>query len=192
MERRTLIMITAGAILIVLLAGVGIYLLRTRDVGGGQAPRPGIGGPSSNPSSTIPMPTQDAIQAQRDAYASSTYDERLKQLPPEVQQQLQQTPSSVRSLAPPTASSAATTTASPGRPDPSADPDGDGLTNLQEEQLGTNPNNPDSDGDGLTDGQEVNVYKSNPLNPDTDGDGYKDGDEVKAGYNPNGPGKLSL
>lgn len=47
----------------------------------------------------------------------------------------------------------------------------------------------DSDGDGLTDSEEIN-YGTDPNNPDTDGDFYKDGDEVKNGYNPNDPGKL--
>jgi hypothetical protein len=72
------------------------------------------------------------------------------------------------------------------------DSDGDGLTDAQEAVLGTNPNSPDSDNDGLTDYQEVCIYGTNPLNPDTDGDSYKDGDEVKNGYNPLGPGKLTL
>jgi hypothetical protein len=36
-----------------------------------------------------------------------------------------------------------------------ADTDEDGLANLQEFQLGTDPRNPDTDGDGVTDGQEV-------------------------------------
>ncbi len=58
------------------------------------------------------------------------------------------------------------------------DTDGDGLTDAQEADLGTDPNNPDTDGDGLTDGDEVNVYGTDPLNPDTDGDGLTDGDEV--------------
>ncbi|HVR09681.1 MAG TPA: Ig-like domain-containing protein, partial [Thermoanaerobaculia bacterium] len=35
------------------------------------------------------------------------------------------------------------------------DPDHDGLTNLEEFQYGTDPNNPDTDGDGLSDGDEV-------------------------------------
>jgi hypothetical protein len=39
--------------------------------------------------------------------------------------------------------------------DANLDPDADGLTNLQEFQHGTNPNNPDTDGDGVSDGDEV-------------------------------------
>lgn len=70
------------------------------------------------------------------------------------------------------------------------DTDKDGLTDSQEAGLGTNPNSTDTDADGLFDREEVEVYKINPLNPDTDGDTFLDGAEVKAGYNPNGPGKL--
>ncbi len=35
------------------------------------------------------------------------------------------------------------------------DPDGDGLDDCAEAELGTDPNNADSDGDGLTDGEET-------------------------------------
>lgn len=93
------------------------------------------------------------------------------------------------------------------------DTDNDGLTDVEEEKLGThkmkadtdndglsdreevmthktNPLEFDSDGDGLSDADEMNVYKSNPLVADTDEDGYTDGVEVSGGYNPNGPGKL--
>ncbi|MCX6148985.1 MAG: DUF6089 family protein [Ignavibacteriales bacterium] len=59
-----------------------------------------------------------------------------------------------------------------------ADDDNDGLTNKEEELLGTDPKNPDTDGDGLLDGAEVKTYKTNPLDPDTDKDGLKDGQEV--------------
>jgi large repetitive protein len=64
-----------------------------------------------------------------------------------------------------------------------ADTDGDGLTNLQEYQLGTDPRNPDTDGDGIPDGQEVQLG-TNPLDPDTDHDGLSDGQELKLGTNP--------
>jgi uncharacterized protein (DUF1800 family) len=57
------------------------------------------------------------------------------------------------------------------------DSDGDGLTNLQEYQHGTDPHKADTDGDGLSDGQEV-ALGTNPLNADTDGDGLSDGAEV--------------
>ncbi len=58
------------------------------------------------------------------------------------------------------------------------DDDGDGLTNIEERNLGTDPNNPDTDGDGLTDGEEVNIQGTNPRNNDTDGDTLLDGYEV--------------
>jgi hypothetical protein len=67
--------------------------------------------------------------------------------------------------------------------DAQEDPDHDGLTNLQEYQLGTDPQNADSDADGLSDGQEI-ARGTNPLLWDTDGDGISDGLEVGAGTNP--------
>ncbi|MCJ7626065.1 MAG: thrombospondin type 3 repeat-containing protein, partial [Anaerolineaceae bacterium] len=58
------------------------------------------------------------------------------------------------------------------------DDDGDGLSNVEELQLGTKPNNPDTDGDGLNDGEEVNIYGTDPKKQDTDGDTLSDGNEV--------------
>lgn len=66
------------------------------------------------------------------------------------------------------------------------DPDGDGSSNLQEQDAGTDPNNPDTDADGLSDGDEA-TEGTDPLNPDTDGDGLLDGDEVDRGTDPLDP-----
>jgi hypothetical protein len=76
----------------------------------------------------------------------------------------------------------------------SGNPDNDGLTNLQEFQIGTLANVADTDADGLNDGAEVNRVDAglpapptgapaptNPLNPDTDGDGLRDGVETDTG-----------
>ncbi|MDX9893409.1 MAG: hypothetical protein RB292_03250 [Patescibacteria group bacterium] len=73
---------------------------------------------------------------------------------------------------------------------PPVDSDGDGLTDREEEMYGTDPNKVDTDLDGLTDRDEVSVFKTDPNNPDTDGDTYTDGDEVRAGYDPNGSGRI--
>ncbi len=47
----------------------------------------------------------------------------------------------------------------------------------------------DDDNDGLTNAEEAQ-YGTNPQEPDTDGDGFLDGEEVKNGYNPLGEGVL--
>lgn len=61
--------------------------------------------------------------------------------------------------------------------DASSDNDGDGLTLLQEQEVGTDPEKSDSDDDGLLDGEEQ-TYQTDPLDMDTDKDGLTDGDEV--------------
>ena len=58
----------------------------------------------------------------------------------------------------------------------STDSDGDGLTDDEEADLGTDPNNPDSDGDGISDGDEVD-QGTDPNDPDTDDDGIPDGED---------------
>jgi large repetitive protein len=52
------------------------------------------------------------------------------------------------------------------------DNDGDGLTNGQEDVLGTDRDNADTDGDGVNDGAEVGPNPATPV--DTDGDGIPD------------------
>jgi len=86
------------------------------------------------------------------------------------------------------------------------DSDGDGLTNAEEEDLGTDPKLADTDGDGIDDPDEIDLGTdptmadtdedgledgaegdagTDPLVADTDADGFLDGDEVTAGTNPN-------
>ncbi len=55
---------------------------------------------------------------------------------------------------------------------PMGDPDDDGLSNKDEEALGSDPNDSDTDGDGVPDGDEVGTDPDNPLN--TDGDQWPD------------------
>jgi Leucine-rich repeat (LRR) protein len=62
--------------------------------------------------------------------------------------------------------------------DAALDTDADGLTNLEEFGLTTDPTNNDSDGDTITDGDEVNTYQTNPLNVDSDDDGLSDAEEI--------------
>ena len=70
--------------------------------------------------------------------------------------------------------------------------DGDSLTNIEEFDRGTFPNDEDSDDDGLNDDIEDNDGEFNgaddpgtdPLLADTDGDGVDDGDELDDGTNP--------
>ena len=68
--------------------------------------------------------------------------------------------------------------------DAEADIDEDGLSNLNELQIGSDPRNADSDGDGLDDGYEVNKSKTSPVNIDTDGDGITDFEEIELGLDP--------
>ncbi len=61
--------------------------------------------------------------------------------------------------------------------DAAVDADGDGLTNLREYQLDTEPRGVDSDGDGIPDADEV-TRGTAPLNTDSDDDGIGDGVEI--------------
>jgi uncharacterized repeat protein (TIGR01451 family)/MYXO-CTERM domain-containing protein len=67
------------------------------------------------------------------------------------------------------------------------DSDNDGLSDDQEKELGTDPNNPDSDGDGILDGKEApggqpidtdGDGKIDALDTDDDGDGILTKDEI--------------
>lgn len=63
------------------------------------------------------------------------------------------------------------------------DRDGDGLTDAEEVELGTNPGDADSDNDGISDGDEI-AAGSDPNKADSDGDGILDAAELILGTNP--------
>ena len=64
------------------------------------------------------------------------------------------------------------------------DSDGDGLTDAQEAQLGTNAGHPDTDGDGLVDGDEVTAGSDPTV---ADGEGDDDGDSLDPSPTPTTP-----
>ncbi|WP_462169268.1 hypothetical protein [Pseudoalteromonas lipolytica] len=64
-----------------------------------------------------------------------------------------------------------------------ADSDNDGLKDIHEEELGTDPYYNDSDFDGLSDSEEVRLG-TDPLSEDSDGDGYSDWFELQVGSDP--------
>lgn len=81
-------------------------------------------------------------------------------------------------------------TETPPPPQPT-DTDNDGLNDLEELAVGSNPRFIDTDMDKLDDYSEVRIYRSDPVLRDTDGDSYDDGLEVQNGYSPTGTGKLN-
>lgn len=46
------------------------------------------------------------------------------------------------------------------------DSDGDGLTDTEEAELGTDPSWADTDDDGVSDEEEVNVWGTDPMDSD--------------------------
>jgi hypothetical protein len=69
-----------------------------------------------------------------------------------------------------------------------SDRDGDGVRDIDEQTLGTNPNEADSDGDGMSDGFErdlgLNPLDNSDTAGDADGDGLTDLEEFTAGTDP--------
>lgn len=68
--------------------------------------------------------------------------------------------------------------------DSEIDFDDDGITTIEEYDIGTSPFCVDTDGDLLSDYDEINKYKTNPCNSDTDDDKANDKWELDNGYNP--------
>ena len=66
------------------------------------------------------------------------------------------------------------------------DPDGDGLSNLEEQGYGTDPLSADTDKDDLSDAAEISMG-TDPCDADTDGDDLADAAEVALGTDPLNP-----
>ncbi len=83
-------------------------------------------------------------------------------------------------------------------PDPDPDMDDDKMDDSWEILYGLDPTDPsdaeeDPDGDGLTNLEEFTLFKDlrmklNPMNPDSDEDGWKDGEEIDSSFDPMDPG----
>ncbi len=74
-------------------------------------------------------------------------------------------------------------------PPESPDSDEDGLTDAEEEEIGTDPNNSDTDGDGMKDGWEYRrgldpLKQGDDASEDWDGDGFTNFEEYNAFTNP--------
>lgn len=214
MDKRITIGIGAGILTILLIGGVVWYLrsqstaeLTARD----QRQGSGTAATTTGTASATKPATQGVIQqpqelkgptfepGKREEAPANPSPEQAKKNLADLQARLDaEYASSVRAeVGTGTASSSAPVrTETPAAPTTSPvsafDPDDDGLTNNQELQINTDPNNPDTDSDGLKDGEEVNLYKTDPTKPDTDNDSYTDGQEVKSGYNPLGSGKCTV
>jgi len=70
--------------------------------------------------------------------------------------------------------------------DADLDQDDDGLSNLQEVDIGSDLEEQDTDNDGIIDGEEV-AAKTSPIDADTDNDQLNDGEEIVAGTDPLNP-----
>lgn len=64
------------------------------------------------------------------------------------------------------------------------DSDTDGLTDIKEQEVGTDPTKADTDHDGLIDSIEVNTTLTSPLESDSDGDTLLDGAEIELNLDP--------
>ncbi|CAM4172870.1 M4 family metallopeptidase [Pseudoalteromonas byunsanensis] len=76
--------------------------------------------------------------------------------------------------------------------DAQTDLDNDGLNNLKEYELETNPTLADTDEDGLTDYDEFHSHQTNPTSADSDSDQMPDGWEVNYGLDPNSAADAEL
>jgi hypothetical protein len=184
--------IILGGVVVVGVIGFGVYQFVLK----GQAPAPA-------PSEEI-LPFEEAFPSEEPAAQEQAMEEITGILPTQetdiVTAPLEGAPVSAQSgttqsseivpVAPSSIPQAPAPISAPSAIASSVDTDGDGLTDAEEAQYGTDPNVVDTDNDGLSDREEIQVYKTDPLNPDSDGDGFSDGMEVKNGYNPNGQGKL--
>jgi len=145
--------------------------------------------PTTTPSSTLTRTATQTSTPTPTATSTPTPTSTARPTPtntPTATATLTSIPTSTptRTPMPPTATPTLTGTATPMT---ARDTDRDGLTDNEEERLGTDPTNPDTDGDGLLDGDEVNTYGTDPNDWDTDKDRIPDGFELEWGTDPKRP-----
>ncbi len=132
----------------------------------------------------------DATREMREDLTTSDWNPHADPLA-EAQTYQEETLSSATLSAPLSPANTATTTTVP---DPASDADHDGLTYIQEQRLGTDPNDVDTDGDQITDYAEVRGFQlgsqrwyGNPLDADTNKDTLADTQECWATMPPTLP-----
>ncbi len=140
MERRTQIIIgvAAGIVIVGAIAGAVVWrraALEKEAAGAGTAPGTVAGTPAAGGTVTAPGETKNKVPPPPGAAAPGNSNVNSPYVPP------------------------ANVTPNP------VDLDGDGLSDDQEKQLGTDPAKVDTDGDGINDGDEVNSTHTDPLKP---------------------------
>lgn len=171
-------LVVGGILVVAVIAGIGLWFFRAFMMNGGE----------SVPTTT-PAPATQQRDAAEEAQTVDSFDFDDFDVAPVVTEG-----DDTDSLEAGVVADSPTSDVVPPAPvaveDGLEDSDNDGLSDEEEIDYGTDPNNADSDNDGLSDREELEQWGTDPLNADTDGDTYEDGSEIENGYDPKGAGRL--